>query len=95
MVIGYNLVMLPKEEENLFFDATHHSHHVLNPRRDCPWDASHGIVLFNVHTKLGVNYDAGHWFHMAENIMVQHSLLRRVHGLTNATKVYYNFDKGK
>lgn len=96
LIIVYNLYMLPKEEKSLFFEATHNPHHlILGHKHECHWNPSnHDAVLFNIHTKLGVNYDAGHWFHMAENIMVQHSLLRRVHGLTNATKVYYNFDQG-
>ena len=33
-------------------------------------------TLFYLRTKLGVNYDAGHWFHMAENFMSAHSILR-------------------
>ena len=55
---------------------------------------SDGPVLFNLRTKMGVNYDAGHWFHMAENFMTQHSILREKGLLTNASQVYYNFDEG-
>jgi len=59
---------------------------------DCPWSEG-DPVLFHLRTKLGVNYDAGHWFHMAENFMVQHSILRSTNGLTNASIVIYNFDE--
>lgn len=52
-------------------------------------------VIYHMKTKMGVNYDAGHWFHMAENFMVQHSVLRNAGELTNASKVFYNFDKRK
>jgi len=60
---------------------------------NCPWSEGNP-VLFHLKTKLGVNYDAGHWFHMAENFMVQHSILRGTNGLTNASVVIYNFDEG-
>lgn len=59
----------------------------------CVWDGN-GPVIYNMKTKMGVNYDAGHWFHMSENFMTQHSILRAKGHLTNATNVYYNFDKG-
>ena len=58
----------------------------------CPWQEN-DPVLYNMKTKLGVSYEGGHWFHMAENFMVQHSILRREGKLTNASLVYYNFDK--
>jgi hypothetical protein len=58
----------------------------------CVWKES-DPVLYNMKTKMGVNYDAGHWFHMSENFMVQHSVLRKTGHLTNATHVIYNFDK--
>jgi hypothetical protein len=51
-------------------------------------------TYFELKTKLGVNYDAGHWFHMAENFMVYHSVLRQKHLLSNSSEVYLNFDKG-
>lgn len=60
----------------------------------CQWTTSMPI-LYNIKTKLGVTYDAGHWFHMAENIMVQHSILRSKNELANSSLIYYNFDQGK
>ena len=60
----------------------------------CVWHEG-DPVIFNLKTKMGVNYDAGHWFHMAENFMVQHSVLRSVGQLTNASHIIYSFDKGK
>jgi hypothetical protein len=51
-------------------------------------------VIYNMRTALGVNYDAGHWFHMSENFMTQHSILRSKNLLTNASDVIYVFDKG-
>ena len=58
-------------------------------------DVSQLPVIFKLRTKLGVNYDAGHWFHMSENFMTQHSILRASGQLTNASTVIYIFDKGK
>lgn len=52
-------------------------------------------VLIHVETKLGVNYNAGHWFHMSELIMTQHAALRKSGALANASAVYVNFDKGQ
>ena len=60
----------------------------------CKWDTSMPVFV-NVKTKLGVNYDAGHWFHMAENLMVEHALLQRKQGLLNSSIIFYNFDKSK
>ena len=60
----------------------------------CDW-AEGDPVIYHLKTKLGVNYDAGHWFHMAENFMVQHSKLRASRGWTHSSVVIYNFDKGE
>lgn len=59
----------------------------------CAWKEGDPVV-YHLKTKMGVNYDAGHWFHMAENFMVQHSILRSANQLTNASEVFYSFDKG-
>lgn len=59
----------------------------------CVWKQG-DPVIYHLKTKLGVNYDAGHWFHMAENFMVQRSILREAKLLSNATQVFYSFDKG-
>jgi hypothetical protein len=81
--------------ETSFHDTKSSSHHC-DPNPSLP-----AVYLFNIKTKLGVNYDAGHWFHMAENLMVEHSILRRKNGLidlgrsSNETLVLYNFDKSK
>jgi hypothetical protein len=34
--------------------------------------------LYVMQTSLGVNYDGSHWFHVAENFMAQHSVVRCV-----------------
>ena len=63
----------------------------------CVWEEG-GPVLYNIRTKLGVSYEASHWFHMAENVMAQHSILRESNRLANisslqtAGQVFYNFD---
>ncbi len=57
---------------------------------------SHNIVaLYNLKTKLGVSYDGGHWFHMAENFLTEHSLLRESNRQSNASTIMLNFDNGK
>lgn len=60
----------------------------------CKWDETMPVFV-NIKTKLGVNYEAGHWFHMAENIMVEHSILRKKEQLINHSMIFYNFDKSK
>ena len=63
----------------------------------CKWTPG-GPVFFNLNTKLGVSYEGGHWFHMAENFMTAHSSLRRSGLLANINstavggEAYYNFD---
>eukprot|EP01033_Poteriospumella_lacustris_P011167 gene11167-7943_t len=41
-----------------------------------------------------VHYDGGQWYHMAENFLVQHSLLKKHQALVDGKSVWYNFDKG-
>ena len=68
-----------------------------SPLRMCEWVPG-GPVFYNLHTKMGVSYEGGHWFHMAENFMTAHSSLRQAGRLAaiNSTdvagEVYYNFD---
>lgn len=52
-------------------------------------------VLVNLKTKMKVHYDGGQWYHMAENFLVQHSLLAKHQALVDGKSVWYNFDKGK
>lgn len=58
-----------------------------DPRADSP-------VLISLKTKMPVFYDASQWFHMAENYLVQHSILGGENKLTDSRVVVYNFDKG-
>jgi hypothetical protein len=51
-------------------------------------------VLIAIETKLGVNFNAGHWFHMAELIMTRHSQLLNENSLLNHSKIYVSFDQG-
>lgn len=37
----------------------------------CNWKLGDPVLL-NLKTKLGVNYEGSHWFHMAENLMVMY-----------------------
>lgn len=72
----------------------------LNPQTDtqltrlCNWQEG-DAVIYHLKTKLGVTYDAGHWFHMSENFMAQHSKLRERNLLSNTSNIIYSFDKGK
>eukprot|EP01041_Mallomonas_annulata_P012370 gene12370-26022_t len=54
---------------------------------NCKWKDGDPI-LFKIVTKSGVNYEGGHWFHIAENFMVQHSILRHQNKLANSSKVH-------
>ena len=36
----------------------------------CEWKSG-DPVLFQIRSMKHVHYDAGHWFHMSENIMIQ------------------------
>jgi len=52
-------------------------------------------AMFHLKTKLGVTYGGGHWFHMAENFMAQHSVLRASRGGSSTSRraIYFNFDE--
>lgn len=56
--------------------------------------SSHSPSFVTLHTKQRVTYDGGQWFHMAENFLVQHSLLKKNKALPLSQQVFYNFDQG-
>jgi hypothetical protein len=76
--------------------ATHHESKSCKYRDDDP-------ELFYLKTISGVHYDGGHWFHVAENFMVQHSLFRSRSSSTSkqggeeahAPEVYFLTDRGE
>jgi hypothetical protein len=63
------------------------------PTEVCTWREG-DPQLFYLKTTSGVNYDGGHWFHVAENFMVQHAILRSNGGAADASDVYFNTDRG-
>lgn len=65
---------------------------IQNGLQMCPPSKSNP-VLFNMRTKLGVSYSASHWFHIAENFMTYHSILREKGLYLCNSDYYYNFDK--
>lgn len=65
-------------------------------------------LFYNIQTNGKVYYDGGQWFHMAENLLIHFSTLRRNHRLISSNEsassgknptpgvtAYYNFDQGK
>jgi hypothetical protein len=58
-------------------------------------DPAAAAELFYLQTISGVHYDGGHWFHVAENFMVQHSILRASHGEGKTPEVYFLTDRGE
>jgi hypothetical protein len=57
----------------------------------CTWQEG-DPTLYHLRTKLGVNYDAGHWFHMSENFLAEHSRLRAMRLAANSSTVFLAFD---
>ena len=50
---------------------------------------------FLLRTKSGVNYEGGHWFHIAENFMARHSVMLENNLFSNSTSdVYFLLDDG-
>jgi hypothetical protein len=86
--LGYNfyvIVTSPSRSQKL----------ILSTRNEyCSWREG-DPVLYYLKTKLGVTYEADHWFHMAENFMVQHSILLKQNLLANSSVIFYDFDKRK
>lgn len=61
--------------------------------RKCKWTES-DPAIFSMRTKTNVFYDAGQWYHMTENFLIQHSILREKNALASASQVFFNFDEG-
>jgi hypothetical protein len=85
-----------------FAERNKHVRVSYNAPRACQWSEGDPL-LFNLRTKLGVTYDGGHWFHMAENFMTQHSIIRanqasvsdpvaKRDAADTTNEVYMNFD---
>jgi hypothetical protein len=58
----------------------------------CHWTEG-SPVLYHLNTKLGVNYEGDHWFHIAENFMTQHSVLEASKRNTDSKVIYFDFDR--
>lgn len=50
--------------------------------------------IYALKTISGVHYDGGHWFHVAENFMVQHSILKLSQREGKASEIYFLTDRG-
>lgn len=79
------LFNLMTNSSNTLLENTHHT------PAPCTWSPG-DPTLYYLRTKLGVNYDASHWFHMSENFMTQHSILSASRMTTNSSTVYFAFD---
>eukprot|EP01039_Chlorochromonas_danica_P009398 gene9398-10381_t len=86
-IVIFNVVMIPSTFDQQSVDIGHTGGQSVR----CHWTVNDPVV-FNIRTKLGVNYDGGHWFHMAENILTMHSMLRAQGRLANSSQVFFNFD---
>lgn len=93
--LGGSLILIAILWYNIFYVSSESDYFITKSatERHCSWKPG-DPVIYNLKTKMGVNYDAGHWFHMSENFMTQHSILRAKDMLSNATDVFYNFDTG-
>ena len=60
----------------------------------CKWNPG-DPVFYILKTKMHINYNGGHWFHMAENFMAEYSQRRSQRTYSNASEIYYVFDEGK
>jgi hypothetical protein len=77
---------------NISKEKFHNSNH-----ETCVWSEG-DPQLFHLKTSSGVHYDGGHWFHVAENFMVQHTLMRQRQvtkgiGLATSSDVYLSLDR--
>lgn len=67
------------------------AHNIELQHNPCVWHPGNP-VLYNLNTKLGVNFEADHWFHMSEIFLTKHSSLRGQHRLSNASITFYNYE---
>jgi hypothetical protein len=80
---------------NSIYPSDISSSYNINDKSNCSSQYDH-YIIYNINVKLQVNYEANHWFHMAENVMTYHSILRSKGRLGNNTsRIIYNFDTGK
>lgn len=88
--LGYMLIGdmgMDSDTTGIQSNVWHHGCEASGSSKDLP-------ALVQIETKLGVTYNAGHWFHMSEVVMTQHSPLLQRKELVNSSIVYVNFDKG-
>ena len=83
--------------ENLWGSTQLTTSSVTHSHESCAWKEG-DPELFHLKTSSGVHYDGGHWFHVAENFMVQHTLLRQRQksngiGLATSKEVYLSLDR--
>lgn len=72
--------------------STVHEAGMPSNKYDCEWNEG-DPVIYRLNTKLGVNYEGDHWFHVAENFMTLHSILRAQGHTTTSNNIYFDFDK--
>jgi hypothetical protein len=58
----------------------------------CNWQSGDPI-LYNLRASPHVNFEGNHWFHVAENFMVEHSILRADGNFQDASEVYFHMAK--
>jgi 3-deoxy-D-manno-octulosonic-acid transferase len=68
------------------------AHNIELQHNPCVWNPG-DPVLYNLNTKLGINCEADHWFHMSEMFLTKHSTLRSHNRLSNASITIYNYCK--
>jgi hypothetical protein len=61
----------------------------------CAWTEDMPVI-YHLNTYSGVGYDGGHWFHVAENFMAQHSKLRSLRAEQpgqSSPRVFFHVDR--
>ncbi len=96
----------------LVFNSMRIENNIVNTTRSvqlCEWK-NDDAILYNLKSSPHVNFEGNHWFHVAENFMVQHSILRAsdnnaIHSklpgsansdpLHTSSEIYFNLERSK
>lgn len=58
----------------------------------CTWSEA-DPQLYHLKLSEHVNFFGSHWFHVAENVLVQHSILRKKDALSTSSEVFLDFER--
>ena len=78
-----------------FFFTNNKKNLKISSRNLCKWREEEDPQFFFLKTLSSVSYDGGHWFHIAENFMIQSKRNIENNLIGTSSEVYFITDRGK